>query len=69
MSVSVSVGYVAGSRYVALMLRWGLHNGLAALAGRGESSRTVHSVSRMSRGVVEMAPVHAALRTNNEFVY
>ena len=47
----------------------GLHSGLAALASRSESSRTVHSVSRMSRGVVVMAPVHAALRTNNEFVY
>ena len=40
-----------------------------ALAGRSVSSRTVHSVSHMRRGAVEMAPVHAALRTNNEFLY
>ena len=56
--VSVSVGYIAASRFFGHKCNGvGLHSGLAGVTHHNESSETIHRVG-MNCSVVQIIPVH-----------
>jgi len=66
-SLSVSVGYIAASRFLGHKCSGvGQHSGLAGVTHNNESSKTVHRVG-MSCSVVQIVPVHCHSHKDNEY--
>ena len=65
--VSVSVGYIAASRFLGHKCNGvGLPSGLAGFTHNNESSETVHRVG-MSCSVVQIVPVHRHSHKDKEY--